>query len=188
MRSSPAMSTSAGAPAAPPIGTVTFLFSDIEGSTRLLERFGDRYPAVLQLHREAMRRAFAAHGGAERGTEGDSFFVAFGDAAEAVAAAADATRNLAGVEWPVDAAVHVRIGLHTGEGRLVDGDYVGMDVHRAARIAAAGHGGQVLLSESTRILVERGLPNGVSLRDLGEHGLKDLPAPEHLFQLVIEGL
>lgn len=134
-----------------------------------------------------MRRAFAEHGGVERGTEGDSFFVAFGDAIGAVAAAGEGTRNLAGVDWPDGAAVRVRIGLHTGEGRLVDGDYVGMDVHRAARIAAAGHGGQVLLSESTRILAERGLPEGVSLRDLGEHRLKDLPAPEHLYQLVIDG-
>jgi predicted ATPase/class 3 adenylate cyclase len=185
------MSTSARAsnapPTAPPTGTVTFLFSDIEGSTRLLEQLGDRYAAVLRRHREAMRRAFAEHDGVERGTEGDSFFVAFGDAIGAVAAAGEGTRNLAGVDWPDGADVRVRIGLHTGEGRLVDGDYIGMDVHRAARIAAAGHGGQVLLSESTRILVERGLSEGVSLRDLGEHQLKDLPTPEHLYQLVIDG-
>ena len=175
-------------PAPPPTGTVTFLFSDIEGSTRLLERLGNRYDEVLQRHRSEMRRAFADHGGVERGTEGDSFFVAFPDAREAVAAAADATRNLAAVDWPDSAQVRVRIGLHTGEGRLVDGDYVGMDVHRAARIAAAGHGGQVLLSQSTRILVERNLPPGSDLRDMGEHGLKDLPAPEHLYQLDIDGL
>ena len=171
----------------PPTGTVTFLFSDIEGSTRLLDRLGDRYPAVLQRHRQAMRDAFTAHDGVERGTEGDSFFVAFADADAAVAAAADAARNLAAAEWPEGGIVRVRIGLHTGEGRLVDGDYVGMDVHRAARIAAAGHGGQVLLSQSTEILAERSLPAGVSLRDMGEHRLKDLPAPEHLYQLVIEG-
>jgi len=123
----------------------------------------------------------------ERGTEGDSFFVAFPDAIGAVAAAAVATRDLAAVDWPTDAGVHVRIGLHTGEGRLAAGDYVGMDVHRAARIAAAGHGGQVLLSQSTRVLTERGLPAGVSVRDMGEHRLKDLPTPEHLYQLVIDG-
>jgi len=182
------MSTSAAEPTTPPIGTVTFLFSDIEGSTRLLEQLGERYAAALQLHREALRHAFAEHGGVERGTEGDSFFVAFGDATQAIAAAADATRDLAAASWPEGASVRVRIGLHTGEGRVVDGDYVGMDVHRAARIAAAGHGGQVLLSESTRILVERGLPAGVALRDLGEHRLKDLSAPEHLYQLVVTGL
>jgi predicted ATPase/class 3 adenylate cyclase len=181
------MTTSAGASSTPPVGTVTFLFSDIEGSTRLLEQLGNGYATVLQLHRTAMRRAFAEHGGVERGTEGDSFFVAFAEAGRAVSAAADATRNLAAQAWPDNAAVRVRMGLHTGEGRLVDGDYVGIDVHRAARIAAAGHGGQVLLSESTRILGERGLREGDTLRDLGEHQLKDLPAPEHLYQLVLDG-
>src|SRR5258706_2201674 len=170
-----------------PTGTVTFLFSDIEGSTRLLDTLGDRYADVLQRHREAMRRAFAANAGVERGTEGDSFFVAFADAGRAVVAAADATRALAATDWPPDARVRVRIGLHTGEGRLAEGDYVGMDVHRAARIAAAGHGGQVLISESTRILAERSLPSDVTLRDLGEHRLKDLPGPEHLYQLVSDG-
>ena len=171
----------------PPVGTVTFLFSDIEGSTRLLEQLGDRYAVALQLHREAMRRAFAEHGGVERGTEGDSFFVAFAEATAGVGAAAAATRNLGAIEWSEGARVRVRIGVHTGEGRLVDGDYVGLDVHRAARIAAAGHGGQVLISQSARILTEGGLPPGVTLRDLGEHRLKDLPGPEHLYQLVIEG-
>ena len=173
--------------ARPPTGTVTFLFSDIEGSTRLVELLGEGYPAVLQRHREALRRAFGASGGVERGTEGDSFFVAFADAGRAVAAAVAATRELASADWPDGAPVSVRIGLHTGEGRLVDGDYVGLDVHRAARIAAAGHGGQVLISESTRILAERTLAADISLRDLGEHRLKDLPAPEHLYQVVIEG-
>jgi class 3 adenylate cyclase len=181
------MSMSTGASNLLPTGTVTFLFSDMEGSTKLLDRLGGQYAEVLQLHRETMRAAFDAHDGAERGTEGDSFFVAFGDAIAAVAAAGEATRNLAKAPWPEGIQVRVRIGLHTGEGRLVDGDYVGMDVHRAARIAAAGHGGQVLVSDSTRILVERSLPAGMSLRDLGEHLLKDLPAPEHLYQLVIDG-
>ena len=171
-----------------PTGTVSFFFSDIEGSTKLVEALGDRFGEVLKQHRTAMRRAFDEHGGVERSTEGDSFFVAFSDAGAAVAAAVAATRNLATVDWPDGAPVRVRIGVHTGEGRLVDDDYVGLDVHRAARIAAAGHGGQVLISQSTRILVERGLPTGVALRDLGEHRLKDLPAAEHLYQLDIGGL
>jgi predicted ATPase/class 3 adenylate cyclase len=172
----------------PPTGTVTFLFSDIEGSTRMVEALGARWPKVLQRHRVAMRRAFDEHGGVERGTEGDSFFVAFPDAVEAVSAAVAATKGLAETEWPDDTTVRVRIGMHTGEGRLVDGDYVGLDVHRAARIAAAGHGGQILISESTRILTERALPPGVTLRDLGQHTLKDLPAPEHLYQALVEGM
>ncbi len=171
----------------PPTGTVTFLFSDIEGSTRLLQQLGDGYPTVLQQQREVLRRAFSEHGGVEHGTEGDSFFVAFADAGGAVAAAVTATRGLTAADWPSGASVRVRIGLHTGAGRLVGGDYVGLDVHRAARIAAAGHGGQVLLSESTRILAENGLAPDVSLRDLGEHLLKDLPAAERLYQIVIEG-
>jgi len=139
---------------APPSGTVTFFFSDIEGSTRLVESLGGRWPGVLQRHREIMRAAFASHGGVERGTEGDSFFVAFPDAIGGVAAAAVATRDLAAVDWPTDAGVHVRIGLHTGEGRLAAGDYVGMDVHRAARIAAAGHDTS---SHSNRSIVCRSL-------------------------------
>jgi predicted ATPase/class 3 adenylate cyclase len=171
-----------------PTGTVTFFFSDIEGSTKLVEALGERYADVLQRHRAALREAFAEHGGVERGTEGDSFFVAFADAGAAVAAAVAATRNLAAVDWPDEHPVRVRIGLHTGEGRLVDGDYVGLDVHRAARIAAAGYGGQVLISESTRILAERSLEPDVSLRDLGEHRLKDLPVPEHVYQVLIEGI
>ena len=171
-----------------PSGTVTFFFSDIEGSTRLLQALGSRYDDVLGQQRAILRTAFAAHGGSDRGTEGDSFFVAFSDAADAVAAAVDASRGLAAAAWPEGASVRIRIGLHTGQGRLVDDDYVGIDVHRAARIANAAHGGQVLLSESTRILVERSLPAGVQLRDMGEHRLKDLPAPEHLSQLVIAGL
>ena len=171
----------------PPTGTVTFFFSDIEGSTRLVDALGTRYDEVLQRHRQLLRGAFADNDGIERGTEGDSFFVAFAEARDAVAAAVAATRSLAAASWPDDARVRVRIGLHTGEGRLVDGDYVGMDVHRAARIAAAGHGGQVLLSQSTCVLVERGLPAGVSLRDLGEHRLRDLPIEEHVYQVVIDG-
>jgi predicted ATPase/class 3 adenylate cyclase len=171
-----------------PTGTVTFFFSDIEGSTRLVESLGAAYGDVLREHRLVLRGAFAANGGIELSTEGDSFFVAFPEAGPALAAAVAATRGLDKREWPGGAKVRVRIGLHTGEGRVLDGDYVGLDVHRAARIAAAGHGGQILLSATTRVLVERSLPGGVTLRDLGEHRLKDLPAPERLSQLVIEGL
>jgi predicted ATPase/class 3 adenylate cyclase len=176
------------APGAPPTGTVTFLFSDIEGSTHLVQRFGPDWPALLERHRTALRSAFAAHSGFEQGTEGDSFFVVFASAQDAVAAAATGQRSLAAIDWPIDGRIAVRIGLHTGEGTRSDGDYVGVDVHRAARIGAAGHGGQVLLSSSTAALVQAGLPSGLTLRDLGEHRLKDLPRQEHLFELVIDGL
>jgi predicted ATPase/class 3 adenylate cyclase len=167
-----------------PTGTVTFLFSDIEGSTRLLQGLGHRYPEVLESHQRLLRQAFDRNGGTDLGTEGDSFFVVFPAAHQALAAAVDAQRELAGHAWPEEGEVRVRIGLHTGEGTLGGDSYVGMDVHRAARIAAAGHGGQVLVSESTRALVEHALPEGVGLQDLGEHRLKDLLKPERIFQLV----
>lgn len=175
-------------PEGPPTGTVTFLFSDIEGSTRLVQRFGGDWPGLLEQHRTALRSAFAAHGGWEHGTEGDSFFVVFRSAPEAVAAAVDSQRALEAIDWPADGRVRVRMGLHTGDGRLSRHDYVGIDVHRAARIAAAGHGGQVLLSETTTSLVAGSLPGDVELVDLGAHRLKDLPRPEHLHQLAIAGL
>lgn len=171
-----------------PTGTITFLFTDIEGSTALVQRFGEAWPELLERHRRALRAAFAAHGGIEQGTEGDSFFVVFASASDAVAAAVAAQRALSAEDWPVDGEVRVRMGLHTGEGRLSGGDYVGLDVHRAARIGAAGHGGQVLLSEATATLVRERLPTGVGLADLGEHRLKDLPRPERIEQLSIEGL
>src|SRR6478672_4420519 len=157
-----------------PSGTVTFLFTDIEGSTRLVEVLGDAWPDVLASHRRMLRAAFERHAGVEKGTEGDSFFVAFRDAPAAVAAAVEAQQGLAGASWPDGVVVRVRMGLLTGEGRVEGGDYVGFDVHRAARIAAAAHGGQVVISESTRALVERRLPDGVTVRDLGPHRLKDL--------------
>jgi predicted ATPase len=154
-----------------PSGTVTFLFTDIEGSTRLLQEWGDRYAEVLAEHRRVLREAFARHGGVEVDTQGDAFFVAFGRASDALAAAREAQAELSG-------PIRVRIGVHTGEPLLTDEGYVGIDVHRAARIAAAGHGGQVLVSQSTRDLCGT---NG--LRDLGEHRLKDLTAPERIYQL-----
>ncbi|TMB85482.1 MAG: adenylate/guanylate cyclase domain-containing protein [Chloroflexi bacterium] len=171
-----------------PSGTVTFLFSDIEGSTHLAERLGDRWPVLLGEHRTIVREAVASGGGTEVGTEGDSFFVAFPTAGGAVSTAVEAQRQLADHAWPEEAAIRIRIGLHTGEASLAGNDYVGLDVHRAARIASAGHGGQVLLSDTTRALVESSLPEGVTTRDLGQRRLKDLSRPERIHQLVIEGL
>ena len=157
-----------------PTGTVTFLFTDIEGSTRLLAELGDGYAEVLAEHRRVLREAWRRRDGVEVDTQGDAFFVAFGRASDAVAAAADAQVGLAG------GPVRVRMGLHTGEPLRIDEGYVGFDVHRAARIAAAGHGGQVLLSQATADLA------GAEVRDLGLHRLKDLSAPERLFQLGTE--
>src|SRR5437868_5895156 len=154
-----------------PTGTVTFLFTDIEGSTRLLHELGDAYADALAEHRRVLRGAFARHGGVEVDTQGDAFFVAFARASAALAAAREAQAGLNG-------PVRVRIGVHTGEPLVTDDGYVGMDVHRAARIAAAGHGGQVLVSQSTRDLV----PSD-DLRDLGQHRLKDLTRPERMYQL-----
>ena len=155
-----------------PHGTVTFLFTDIEGSTRLLQERGDEYAEMLAAHHHALRGEFARHGGVEVNTQGDAFFVAFAKASDALAAAA-AARDALG-----DGPIRVRMGLHTGEPTVTGEDYVGIDVHRAARIAAAGHGGQILLSQATRDLVRAD-----RLRDLGVHRLKDLAVPEHLYQL-----
>jgi predicted ATPase/class 3 adenylate cyclase len=171
-----------------PTGTVTFLFTDVEGSTDLLARHPGRYESLLAAHARILRDAIDRGGGTEVNTEGDAFFAVFPLAAGAVRAAATAQRELAAHPWPRDAQVRLRMGLHSGEGRLGASDYVGMDVHRAARIAAAGHGGQVLLSNATRSLIAHELPEGVGLRDMHEHQLKDLPAPEHLWQLEIAGL
>jgi len=172
-----------------PTGTVTFLFSDMEGSTRLVRDLGPAvFSEVLERHNEILRTSFAAHGAVERGTQGDSFLVMFPEAPAALAAAAAAQRTLAEADWPDDAPVRVRMGLHTGVARLGGDDYVGLDVHRAARIAALGHGGQVLLSDATRALTANDLPPGVSTRSLGAHLLRDLERPEPLHQLVIDGL
>jgi predicted ATPase/class 3 adenylate cyclase len=172
-----------------PTGTVTFLFTDIEGSTRLLQETGsETYRAALEQHQRLLRRAFADHEGLERGTQGDSFLVVFREAGKAIAAAVDAQRALAAADWPSGAAIRVRMGLHSGVGELGGDDYVGLDIHRAARIASVAHGGQVLLSEATKSLGDRQLPPAVTTRNLGRHRLKDLAQPEQLFQLVVEGL
>ncbi len=171
-----------------PTGTVTFLFSDVEGSTRLAQELADAWPPLLERHREIARAAWTAHEGVEIGTEGDSFFVVFSSAPHAIAAAAATQRGLAAEPWPSGATIRIRIGMHTGEGVLSGGSYVGLDVHRAARIANAGHGGQVLLSATTRALVDGSLPAGVTLREMGEHRLKDLSRPERIWDLLIEGL
>ena len=171
-----------------PVGTVTFLFTDIEGSTRLVQELGDRFRPTLATHHSILRRAIAAHAGAEVSTEGDAFFAVFPSPIGAMSAAVEAQRELAATPWPDGSSVLVRMGLHTGEGELGGDNYIGVDVHRAARIAAAGHGGQVLLSESTRALVASAVPPDVQLRDLGQHRLKDLPSAEQIYQLVVAGL
>jgi YVTN family beta-propeller protein len=171
-----------------PTGTVTFLFTDIEGSTQLLRRMGPRYAELLAEHQEIVRAAVAAHHGREVDTQGDSFFIAFRRGKDAVAAAVAIQRDLAAHDWPENGVIKLRIGLHTGEPQVGEDRYVGMGVNKAARIGAAGHGGQVLLSRTTRDLVEDELPPGVTIRDLGDRRLKDIERPEHLFQLVIEGL
>ena len=170
-----------------PTGTVTFLFTDIEGSTKLVQALGDRYAEVLSTHRQIVRSAIEREGGTEVGTEGDSVFAVFPTAAAGIAATATAQRAIDAAAWPAGTHVRVRMGLHTGEGRLGGENYIGLDVHRAARIAAAGHGGQVIVSESTRALAEGALPPGTQLRELGAHRLKDLANPERLFQLDIWG-
>lgn len=175
-------------PARPPSGTVTFLFTDMEGSTRQLLRLGEGYATFLATQRELLRAAFQEFQGYEIDTQGDAFFVAFERAADAVRAAVMAQRALAGHPWPEGEAARIRMGLHTGEPSLSEAGYVGIDVHFAARLCAAGHGGQILLSPSTRDLVERDLPEGIRVRDLGEHRLRDLQQPRHIFQLVIAGL
>jgi predicted ATPase/class 3 adenylate cyclase len=169
-----------------PTGTVTFLFTDIEGSTRLVQALGPGWHDVLEEHNRVMRDAIHRAGGLDVRTEGDAVFAVFESAPAAASATVTAQRELASRSWPEP--VRVRMGLHTGEGVPGGDDYVGLDVHRAARIAAAGHGGQILVSGATRALVEHGLPHGVTLRSLGNHRLKDLPHPEDLYQLVIDGL
>jgi class 3 adenylate cyclase len=168
-----------------PGGTVTFLFTDIEGSTRLLQELGDDYGQVVADHRRLLREVFQSAGGSEVDTQGDAFFYSFPRARDAVRAAVDGQRALAEHEWPGGAEVLVRMGLHTGEPTVGDEGYVGLDVVRAARICSAGHGGQILLSETTRALLGNDLPERVSVRDLGQAHLKDIQH-EHVYELALD--
>jgi predicted ATPase/class 3 adenylate cyclase len=171
-----------------PTGTVTFLFTDIEGSTRLLQQLGEGYRAMQERHHDIVRAAIGEANGHVVRTEGDSFFVAFRSPLDAVGAAVATQRALAESDWPHGEPLRVRMGVHTGEGVAGGDDYIGLDVHRTARVAAAGHGGQILFSDATRGLVDHALPQGVTIRDLGTHRLKDIEHPEHLYDLVIDGL
>ena len=164
------------------------LFSDIEGSTALLDRLGDRYGEALSAQRALLRDAISSCRGRELGTEGDSFYVVFESAGDAVSCCVAGQRALAGHDWPDEVPVRVRMGLHSGEPTRHEDGYVGLDVHRAARIAAAAHGGQVVLSDATWHLAQSRLPAGVSARDLGWHRLKDIEAPERIYQLLVPGL
>ena len=172
-----------------PEGTVSFLFSDIEGSTRLLKQLGrERYGEILRRHNDVLRRAFADHGGIEIDRQGDAFFFVFRSAGAAVAAAVAAQRAMADAEWPDDGRVRVRIGLHTGEASISGDSYVGFAVHQAARLGDLGHGGQILASRTTAALVEHELPPELRVRDLGETRMPGLDRPEAIFQIVADGL
>jgi class 3 adenylate cyclase len=171
-----------------PTGTVTFLFTDVEGSTRLLRELGADYAGALEQHRQLLRASLLTHEGHEMDTQGDAFFVAFGSAKEAVAAAVDIQRALAAHPWPQAQELRVRIGIHTCEARPAAEGYTGIGIHRAVRICAAGHGGQVLISQTTRELLEEEPLEDVALRDLGAHRLKDLLQPDRIFQVVARDL
>jgi class 3 adenylate cyclase len=171
-----------------PSGTVTFVFTDIEGSTGLLKELGDAYADVLSEHRRIVRETFVRLNGVEIDTQGDAFFFAFARARDAVEAAVEAQRAHATAVWPGDTTVRVRMGLHTGEPALGSEGYLGLDVVRAARICTAAKGGNVLLSETTRSLVGSSLPEGVSVFPLGERHLKDIDQPEQVYELAIDGV
>jgi class 3 adenylate cyclase len=171
-----------------PTGTVTLLFSDVDGSTELVKSLGEGYGDVLADHRLLVREQFTAYRGIEVDTQGDAFFVAFASARDAVAAAVSAQRALSTHPWHDGVEVRVRMGLHTCEPHLSNESYVGIGVHRAARICTIGHGGQVLLSRSTAGIVADGQIPDVAVRDLGEHQLKDIDGRERIFELVAEGL
>ncbi len=169
-----------------PGGTVTFLFTDIEGSTRLLQELGDAYSHVVSDHRRLLRENLGDKGGTEVDTQGDAFFYSFPRARDAVAGAVSAQRALGAHEWPDSREVRVRMGLHTGEPSVGDEGYLGLDVVRAARICSAGHGGQILLSETTRALLGNELPEGVAIVDLGRQNVKDVQH-ERIYQLAVDG-
>jgi len=171
-----------------PSGTVTFVFSDVEGSTELLKRLGDAYATLIADHRRIVRETFGAHDGIEIDAQGDAFFFAFARARDAAAAAVEAQRRHEQHAWPNGERVRVRMGLHTGEPAVGEEGYLGLDVVRAARIAAAGQGGHILLSETTRALLGSALPDGVSVHPMGERRLKDIDEPERVYELVIDGV
>ncbi len=166
-----------------PTGTLTFLFTDLEGSTRLLHELGDAYGTLLETHRRMIRDAVGRHGGLEFGTGGDALFVVFESATNAIAAAATAQRVLGAYAWPDDVSLRVRMAIHTGEVQIVDGDYVGMPLHVAARLCSVGHGGQVLISDTTHALVQ-----AATVDSLGTHRLRDVPEALEVFQLRADGL
>ena len=169
-----------------PSGTVTFLFSDIEGSTSLLKQLGDeQYTELLATHRRIVRETFGLYHGQEIDTQGDAFFYSFHRAREAVAAAVAVQREHNNQAWPQGVAVRMRLGLHTGEPAIGEEGYTGLDVVRASRIAAVGRGGQVLLSDTTRAIVAGDLPDGVTIKSLGDQRLKDIDQPEPLHELNI---
>jgi class 3 adenylate cyclase len=171
-----------------PRGTVTFLFTDIEGSTDLARQLGAGFGRVRSEHRRVLREVFGRHGGHEIDTAGDGFFVVFERAGDAVAAAVAAQQALSKAQSADAASLRVRMGLHSAEPYLDNEGYVGVGVHRASRICAAGHGGQILLSNATAGIVEDLGIERVDLRDLGEHRLKDIDRPQRLFQIVVDGL
>jgi len=171
-----------------PSGTVTFVFTDIEGSTELLKNLGERYGEVLGQHRRIVRETFATANGVEIDAQGDAFFFAFERARDAVGAAVEVQRTHTATEWPESAVVRVRIGLHTGEPAVGDEGYLGLDVVRAARICTAARGGNVLLSETTRSLVGSSLPDGVAVFPRGERLLKGIDEPERIYELAIDGV
>ena len=168
--------------------TLTFLFTDIEGSTALLRRLGDAYAEVLTAHRRLIRAGLAAHDGKEIDTQGDAFFAVFASPSACAAAAIEMQRALVSHPWPADGRVQVRMGVHSGEASETPAGLVGLDIHRSARIAAVGHGGQILVSETAAALLRDSLPADASLKDLGLHRLKDLGRPEHIFQFEADGL
>lgn len=169
-------------------GTVTLVFTDIEGSTTLLERLGDAYATLLADHHRLVDEAAAHHGGSRIDAAGDGLFLSFPTVRGALLSCVEAQRALGAHSWPMNADVRVRMGIHTGEPLNAETGYVGIDVHRAARISAAGHGGQILMSNAARTLLGNALPDGMRLRDLGQHRLRGLESAEQLFQVVAEGL
>jgi class 3 adenylate cyclase len=171
-----------------PSGTVTFVFSDVEGSTQLLKRLGEGYGDLIAEHRRIVRETFGAHGGVEIDMQGDAFFFAFARARDAVTAAVEAQRAHADHAWPGDERVFVRMGLHTGEPAVGEEGYLGLDVVRAARLCTSGQGGHVLLSEATRALLGSSLPDGVSVHAVGERRFKDIDEPERVYELEIDGV